>query len=338
MSRVISLVTTVVGFVLLVVLVRRVGTEAVLAGARQVGWGFLAILAISGARILVRAAAWRLCLDDAAKDAGTVSLRQAFGAGLCAEAIGSLTPLGLLASEPAKAAWVRDTVPFGRAMAAVAVENVVYSISVAVVIAAGTIALLASFDLSAGVRQAGELSLAVILAVLGGLVAGLWLAARRFSIFSAVAERLTRSGRVSAGMRRFESRAHDAIQATRGRVLPLVALESLFHVGGVAEAYVTIWLLTGVAPTLLAAFVLETANRVVNVVFRFVPLRVGVDEAGSALITSVLGMGTASGVTLAVVRKARVLCWSALGIVLMIRRGLFLRTLIEGRMPETRQP
>jgi hypothetical protein len=316
--------------------VRRVGAEAIVAGARQVGWGFLAILAISGARILVRAAAWRLCLDP--KDSGAVSLPQAFGAGLCAEAIGSLTPLGLLGSEPAKAAWVRATVPFGRAMAAVAVENVVYSISVAIVIAAGTVALLASFNLSAGLRHASELSLAVILGILVALVAGLWLAAKRFSLFSAVAERLTRSGRVGASIRRFEARAHDAMQATRGRLLTLAVLESLFHAGGVAEAYVTIWLLTGAAPTILAAFVLETANRVVNVVFRFVPLRVGVDEAGTALMTSVLGMGTASGVTLAVVRKARVLCWSAAGIVLMIRRGLFLRTLIDGDLPENRQP
>lgn len=338
MSRVISLVTTLVGLVLLVVLVRRVGADAILAGARQVGWGFLAILAISAARILVRAAAWRLCLDDAAKAARAVSLRQAFAAGLCAEAIGSLTPLGLLASEPAKAVWVRHAVPFGRAMTAVAVENVVYSISVAIVIAAGTIALLASFNLSAGLRQAGELSLALALAILAGLVAGLWLAARRFAMFSAAAERLTRSGRVGAGIRRFEARAHDAIRATRGRMLPLALLESLFHVGGVAEAYVTIWLLTGVAPTVLAAFVIETANRVVNVVFRFVPLRIGVDEAGTALITSVLGMGTASGVTLAVVRKARVLCLSAAGILLMIRRGLTLRVLIGADLPEIRQP
>jgi hypothetical protein len=336
MSRVISLVTTLIGFVLLVVLVRRVGVEAIAAGALQVGWGFLAILAISGGRILVRAAAWRLCLDP--REAGTVSLRQAFGAGLCAEAIGSLTPLGLLASEPAKAAWVRDSVSFGRAMAAVAIENVLYSISVAIVIAAGTIALLASFNLPVALRQASEVSLALIVAVLVGLIAALWLAGRRLSLFAAVAERLAGQGRFGTGVRRLESRAQEAMQATRGRLLPIAVLESLFHVGGVAEAYITIWLLTGTAPTLLAAFVLETANRIVNVVFRFVPLRVGVDEAGSALMTNVLGLGTASGVTLAVVRKARVLCWSGAGIVLMIRRGLFLRTLIDSGSPGIRRP
>lgn len=331
MSRVIALVTTLVGLALLVVLVRRVGADAVLAGGRQVGWGFLAILAISGARILVRAAAWRLCLD--ATERRAVPLAQAFAAGLCAEAIGSLTPLGLLASEPAKAAWVRDRLPFGRAMAAVAIENVLYSISVAIVIAAGTIALLASFNLPASLRQAGELSLVMVAIACVVLVAALWIAARRFTLFSTIAERFT-SARIGAKVRRIEGRAQEAVHATRGRVAPIAVLEALFHVGGVAEAYLTIWLLTGVAPTLLGAFVLETANRVVNVVFRFVPLRMGVDEAGSALMTNVLGLGTAAGVTLAVVRKARVLCWSAVGIVLVLRRGLSVRALAHTDVPE----
>jgi hypothetical protein len=329
MSRLISALVTLVGVALLVVLVQRVGVGAVAAGARQVGWGFLLILAISGLRILVRAAAWRLCLDRA--DAAAVRLRDAFGAGLAAEAIGSLTPLGLLASEPAKAAWVRTAVPFGRAMAAVAIENVLYSISVAIVIAAGTIALLIAFNLPEGLRQASEVSLGLMAGVLVVLVAAFWLAGRRLSLFGAMAERLlgARGAALGSRIRRVETRTHDAVRYARGRLVPIAALETLFHAGGVAEAWVTVWMLTGDAPTILAAFVLETANRIVNVVFRFVPLRVGVDEAGSAIIAQVLGLGTAVGVTLAVVRKARVLCWSALGIALMLRRGLTPRKLTE---------
>jgi hypothetical protein len=327
MSRAFSLLTTLVGIVLLVVLVRRVGVDAIAAGARQVGWGFLLIVAIAGLRLLVRAAAWRLCLDPA--DAARVPLRHAFAAGLCAEAVGSLTPLGLIGSEPAKAAWVRDAIPFGRAMAAVAIENVLYSISVAVMIAAGTVALLLSFNLPEGLRAASELSLALIVGVLVALVTAVWLAARRLSLVGALVERLpgARGGVAGTRIRHLERRAHDAVRLTRGRLWPITTLEALFHVGGVAEAYVTVWMLTGAPPTLLAAFILETANRIVNVVFRFVPLRVGVDEAGTAIVARVLAFGTTVGVTLAVVRKARVLCWSLAGVVLMLRRGLTPRAL-----------
>jgi hypothetical protein len=70
-------------------------------------------------------------------------------------------------------------------------------------------------------------------------------------------------------------------------------------------------------------------NRVVPTVFKVVPLRVGVDEAGTALFTSVLGLGTAAGVTLALVRKARVLVWVIVGLLLLVRRGLNVRRLLE---------
>jgi hypothetical protein len=99
----------------------------------------------------------------------------------------------------------------------------------------------------------------------------------------------------------------------------------------VAEIYVTLQLLMGEAPSLLTAFLLESVNRVITVVFKVVPLRVGVDEAGTALFTRVLGLGTTVGVTLALVRKARVLVWVIVGLLLLVRRGLSVKRLMEDR-------
>ena len=67
------------------------------------------------------------------------------------------------------------------------------------------------------------------------------------------------------------------------------------------------------------AFILETANRLTNVVFKFVPMRLGVDEAGSALLTTVLGYTSATGATLALVRKVRMLVWTAAGVFFLAR-------------------
>jgi hypothetical protein len=44
---------------------------------------------------------------------------------------------------------------------------------------------------------------------------------------------------------------------------------------------------------------------------------IGVDEAGTALLTNTLGLGTTAGVTLALVRKARMLVWIGLGLVFL---------------------
>ena len=63
--------------------------------------------------------------------------------------------------------------------------------------------------------------------------------------------------------------------------------------------------------------------------FKFVPFQVGVGEAGTGLITELLGLGAASGVTVSIVRKARMGIWSLIGTALLVRRGLTARRVLE---------
>jgi hypothetical protein len=95
--------------------------------------------------------------------------------------------------------------------------------------------------------------------------------------------------------------------------LKVVGCETVFHLLGVIETWLTLDLL-GFTPTLLSAFTLEATNRAVNMVFSFVPGRVGVEEVSTGLLTGALGLGTTAGVAVAIVRKARVLVWTAAGL------------------------
>jgi hypothetical protein len=79
-------------------------------------------------------------------------------------------------------------------------------------------------------------------------------------------------------------------------------------------------------PTVLTAFILESVNRVITMAFKFIPLRMGVDEAGTGKVSKVLLFTEATGVTLAIVRKARDVFWAAVGMALLLQRGLSLRT------------
>ena len=86
----------------------------------------------------------------------------------------------------------------------------------------------------------------------------------------------------------------------------------------------------GAPPPLLTSFVLETVNRLITVVFKFVPMQVGVNEAGTALVTADARPRTASsGLTLAIVRKARILFWMLVGTVLLVRQGLSTRRVLR---------
>src|SRR6185503_7647470 len=106
------------------------------------------------------------------------------------------------------------------------------------------------------------------------------------------------------------------------RALPALAAAELgFHILGVVEIYLTLWLLN-TAPTLLTAFLFETANRLITVVFKFVPLRLGVDEAGTAIFAPLIGLSSKTGLALAIIRKLRMLFWAIAGGILLVREGL----------------
>ena len=70
-------------------------------------------------------------------------------------------------------------------------------------------------------------------------------------------------------------------------------------------------------------------NRIINVAFKFIPLRAGVDEGGTGQVSRVLGFARGIGETLAIVRKGRDIFWTAIGITLIWKRGFSLRSLSD---------
>ena len=96
------------------------------------------------------------------------------------------------------------------------------------------------------------------------------------------------------------------------------ALDLVFHALAVLEVYVTLeWVLGDRSPTLVQAIVFEALNRVITAAFKFVPFRVGIDEASAGALAPMLSVNPAAGVALAVVRKVRNLFWAAIGLVLV---------------------
>lgn len=324
---IVRLITGAAGVALFVWLVRQVGTAEILQGFRQIGWGLAVIVLLGGLRFGARALAWMLALDPPHR----LRFRDAFNAVVCGDTLGNLITLGPIVSEAAKLACVRGRVPIGPAFTALAIENVLYTLSVAGMIAAATLALLASFNLPGGLRGFSELAL---LAIVAGFAAVAWLAWRRPPIVGSIPGRLrpaesTRMHRRLEKLRNVEHEMYSFAARRRGAVIPIVAAEVAFHALGVVETYVTLWMITGVRPALLVAFVIEGFNRLIAVAFKFVPFQVGVGEAGTGGLTAILGLGTAPGVTLSLARKARMAIWSAVGAALLLRQGLTARRILD---------
>jgi len=111
-----------------------------------------------------------------------------------------------------------------------------------------------------------------------------------------------------------EDRIYGFYRRHQVRFIPILLLEACFHLAGVCEIYVTLSFISqDQAQTFLTAFILESVNRVITMAFKFVPLRMGVDEAGTGKVSKVLLFTEVTGVTLAIVRKARDIFWAAVG-------------------------
>jgi hypothetical protein len=318
-----GIISAVVGLALFTYFVKKAGINQIADGIRRLGAGFLIIIAISAVRQIARSLAWTLCVDEPYR----LRFWDAFRARVMGDAIGNVLPFAsFVISEPAKPALIRDRLPLMAGLSAIAIENIFYSLSVAVFISSGMIALLLSFSLPQGLRLGSFFVLGVIVIV---IAAGTFLIRRQARFISGTAGFLHRRGVnekwIEKG-RTMEDRIYGFYRRHRARFIPILLLEACFHLAGVCEIYVTLSFISPQQPpTLLTAFILESVNRVITMAFKFIPLRMGVDEAGTGKVSKVLLFTETAGVTLAIVRKARDVFWAAVGMGLLFQRGLSLR-------------
>ena len=276
--------------ILLLQSVRVVGIDPIVDGLARVGWGFAAILLLSGAREVVRTIAWTRTVE------GPAPLRflPALGARLGGEALNTLLPMGMVIGEPAKASHVAPHIPFATAFKALVVEFAFYTASLVLLFAAGLAAFGRSNTIPLGPYPMA-FAAAIAVTAFALLAAARWGRPLRDATFGFAARHPRRAAIV-------------------------VACEIAYHVLGVVEVYVSLWLISPVRPTVAAAIVLEMVNRVVTMVFKMIPMRVGVDEVGSSVFAARVDLNPATGVTLALIRKVRLLFWSAIGLALLVRR------------------
>ena len=301
----IAILFAVVGAALFAYAVRRAGVADIIDGIQNVGWGLALILTLAGLRFLIRAECWRLCLPSAV----AFPLPRALAAFLAGDAVGNVTPLGLLASEPTKVLLTRHHLAPGEAIASLAVENLVYAASVMAMIGIGALVLVVNVPMPR-VWTIGTVAAIAAMCVAGAValraMRGTWDPAR---------------GSRPRWRERLATVRDEAVQFSGGhprRLWRVFGLDLTFHALAVIEVYVTLlWLLGDRSPTFVQAIVFEALNRVVTVVFKFVPFRVGIDELSAGALAPILSVSPAAGVTLAVVRKVRNLFWAAIGLALM---------------------
>ncbi len=301
----IAVVASIAGVLLFIYTLQASGTREILRQLGQIGFGFLVVLALSAVRMAVRAKAWSLCVEDTER----FPFGQAFKAYVTGDAVGNVLPLGPLASESTKALLIRRNIATPAAFSSVVLENIFYSISVAIMVMVGTLAFLLGYRPT---NAALTITLSLGVVALVAIVAVWW-------VLRSEPRFLSRFLKHDA-VREAEDRVFRFAEVRKERIGQILLLQFAFHVTAVLEIYFLLRLLAGhTERTLLIALVLGTVERLIMIAFKFVPLRLGVDHAGSGSIAEVLGIGSPVGVTIATVRTARNLFWAAVGLALLAR-------------------
>jgi hypothetical protein len=291
--------------------------------------GFAVILFIHFLRICARAWAWKLSVYEPY----TLSLGDTIPGVVIGEALSSVIPLGILISGTSKAVAVRKRVPLVVGLSSVATENLFYSLVTSIFLIVGAFTLLKSFNLEAGWAWTIDALIGAICLVLTFLVV---MVIRQWHFASAICEwlyakgfgrRLLEHGRLQ--VRLFENLIYGFYRRYPRRFLPICGLETAFHALGVIEGLFILSRISETAPTFLSAFLLESVSRIITIVFKLVPFVIGVDEAGAQLVTETLAVGAGIGVTLAIIRKGRILFWTAVGFGLIVKRGLSFREISQ---------
>lgn len=310
------------GLGLLVYVINRVGLQPIFDALVRIGFGFFILLAISGSRHVFRTISMAAAVPAEHRH---FNFSQAFAARLGGEAISFLTFTGPLLGEATKVALLRRRVPLTYGVPALVVDNLIYNLSVVFFILSGACVMLVTYNLPPLVHY--TLIAIAVIAALGIVAAGL-AAKRRIMLGTWLIDRMAQlrlSPKVILKRRQhinhIESKVYDFYKHHPGAFFVMIVCNLLAHVASVTEVYITLRML-GFTSNVAQAYIIESLTKVINFVFAFVPGTIGVYEGGTEVVLQTLGFAAATGVTLALVRKAGTIFWTSIGLLILTWRTL----------------
>lgn len=333
--KIAGLLLTLGGIALFSYFVYSVGVREILDGVGNIGFlGFGVILFVYFLRICARAAAWQLCVYEPYY----LRFKDTVTAVIIGEATSSMIPLGFLVSGTTKGVAVRKRVPLVVGLSSVATENLFYSLVTSTFLIIGAFVFLRSFELPDAWRITIDVLIAGIVALVVFLVL---LVLRQWHFASELCEKLYERGYARGilengrlDVRLFENLIYGFYRRYPKRFLPVCFFETVFHLLGIFEGWFILSRISDAYPNLLTSFLLESVSRMIAIVFKLIPFVIGVDEAGAQYVTDTLAIGAGIGVTLAIIRKGRVLFWTGVGLLFIVKRGLSFRDIAKLREGE----
>jgi hypothetical protein len=276
------------------------------------------IIILGGFSQLIRTWAWRQTFTC---DITRLSWSRSLGTQLASDALGQLGLAGKLVGEGVRISLLRSDVPLSSAISSGAIDGGLHSLTASIVTVLAITATLLSAPLPGAWRFRGLLLAFVLIAIV--ILAGVSVA-RRWPLAGNAARRVGRLPRfhnwVTGKQPIIDSAENNLLSFSRKAPAAFwasLSLNLLWHILAVFEVYLILRFM-GANIAVLSAFVLEGLTKVINLVGTFNPGNVGTYEGGNMLIARMFGITSATGLTLALCRRARALFWAGVGAMCLI--------------------
>ena len=296
------------GLASIVGLVAATGPEALLGSVRSLSWRVAVFVVFPYAAVaLLHTVGWKLVFHRT-----RVPLGRLFTARLAGEALNAST--ASVGGEPVKAYLLRPVVGPVEASAALLVEKTSITVGQVLFFVVGFVVSIALLDLPARFREAMGALLAIQVVAVGGFV--LAQLSGVLGLASLVLARFgVRAGTWSAqGLRGVEEALATTYVKRPGRVLASVVVHLAGWITGSLEVYLVLhWLHVDVSLT--DALVIDAFGTGIKFLGFAIPGALGVLEGGYMLVFSMVGLGSGLGLSFTLLRRLRMILWTALGVL-----------------------
>jgi hypothetical protein len=308
----------ILGILLFIHLIHRVGPTTLLASLVALGWGLALVIAWGGVGHILKTWALRITLLDGKYQ---VSFARMLGLQLSSEAIGQFGGLAEWFGEGLRVSLLAPAIPLKHGIASVTIDRALFIVSAAVVTLLGLLAVLAVLPLP---HDLIPYAIAFACLLLGFVLLSAIVIRNRWPLFSRTGQFVGRIhylrpmiDRKRMLLHSVEESLHDFYHHTPNAFWASLLLNFAYHAAAIAEVYLILWLM-GTKLTLFGALAIESLTKLVNIAGTFNPGNIGTYEGGSVLIMKMFGLTAAAGLTLAFARRLRALFWSAVGILCLI--------------------
>jgi uncharacterized protein (TIRG00374 family) len=315
LSRIITMVFLLGGFVLLGFMVRRVGWSGVLDSFRIMGPWIVPYALLRVVPIVLHTTGWAACFPGRHLPLSLwqlVLIRQA------GNTINQLTPTADIGGEVSKVVLLESVLPREQAVAAVVIEKGSATLAKMLYLALGTLYITQRLPLP------GELYISLVLTIV--LISLGLLGFIAFQRYGLVSRLVQQCARLPIARRRVQGLGQrlarlDAQLVAYYTSHPWRFVRSLvLHVFGYAfdivRTYILLRLILGQgAPGFAEAIMITVAVTALDQMFFFVPGGVGTFEGARFVVLSALGVAHVYGLAFGIVARAEQLAWSAVGML-----------------------